>query len=100
MCYSCECVDGTLRWGSAGCDLSPPARVNSDVVLKQLEPQQMQMHVLRVEGKERSSHRGDGTAGDAFTAALKVNTCCRGPGAGGTGGQSVNEFIILTFIKR
>lgn len=75
--FSFERVVGTRRSGSACCVLFPPAWVNSDVVLKQLEPQQMQMHVLRV---ERSSHGGDGAAGDAFTAALNVNTCCRDPG--------------------
>lgn len=54
----------------------------------------MQMHVLGVEGEERSRRE---TAGDTFTAVLKVNTCCPDPGAGGTGGQSVKEFIILMF---
>lgn len=90
-----------VQLGSCLCCCVPsPASVNSGVVLKQLEAQQMQMHVLGVEGEERSRRE---TAGDTFTAVLKVNTCCPDPdpdpGAGGTGGQSVKEFIILMFDR-
>lgn len=52
----------------------------------------MQMRVLGAEGEE-----GARLPEALFTAVLKVNTCCRDPGAGGTGGQSVNGLIILMF---
>lgn len=41
---------------------SSAANVNLDVVLKQLEPQQMQMRVLRVKYEERKNTRDTDTA--------------------------------------
>lgn len=63
-----------------------------DTVFKQLEPQQMQMHVLRVKSRERereTDRRERGVtdaeaARDTFTAAFKTNTCRRGRSAWGT----------------
>lgn len=67
---------------------SPPAPVNLAAVLKQLEPQQMQMNVLGVKSKrEEQTDRGviDAEAArDTFTTAFKTNTCRRGPSAWGT----------------
>lgn len=94
------------RWGKRGLDpatsFPPPVFTEQGTagylsVLKQHEPQQMQMHVLGAKGEERDRRRGGETAGGTFTAVLKMNTCCRDPGTGGTGGQSVNGLIILMF---
>lgn len=55
--------------GTAGYLFVPPASTQT-WSLKQLEPQQMQRHVLRVGGEERSRRRGGETAGDTFTTSL------------------------------
>lgn len=78
---------GTAFWAFSGyswlsiypaLSSSSSASVNLDVVLKQLEPQQMQMRVLGVKSEERNTHRrakDTETARDAFTTAFKMNTC-------------------------
>lgn len=77
---------------------SSSAPVNFEMFLKQLEPQQMQMHFLRVKRGERNRQRGSergvtdtAAARDTFTAAFKTNTCCRGRSAWGT--SEILQFV-------